>query len=170
MLDYLLENQRHQEDSSRLLSNVIEWVSEVTLSCPTLKTPWTVAHQAPPSMGFFRQEYWSGLPFPPPVDLPNPGIKPMSPALQADSLLSEPSGKSGESRGQRNLARCSRWGRKESWQLSYNTHTHTHTHTQKNNRFGSWFDDPIWFMVKSPFFDVNYLLARALHPFRNDLS
>ena len=49
-------------------------------------------------------------------------------------------------------------------------HTHTHTHTQKNNRFGSWFDDPIWFVVKSSFFDVNYLLARALHPFRNDLS
>ena len=45
-------------------------------------TPWTVADQAPPSMGFSRQEYWSGLPFPPPGDLPNPGIKPGSPALQ----------------------------------------------------------------------------------------
>ena len=41
-------------------------------------TTWTVAHQAPLSMGFSRQEYWSGLPFPPPGDLPNPGIKPMS--------------------------------------------------------------------------------------------
>ena len=41
-------------------------------------TPWTVAHQAPLSMGFFRQEYWSGLPCPPPGDLPNPGIKPVS--------------------------------------------------------------------------------------------
>ena len=52
--------------------------------------PLTVAHQAPPSMGFSRQEYWSGLPFPPPGDLPDPGIEPMapaSPALQADSLL-----------------------------------------------------------------------------------
>ena len=53
-------------------------------------TPWTVAHQAPLSMGFSRQEYWSGLPFPSPGDLPDPGIKPGSPALQADSLPSEP--------------------------------------------------------------------------------
>ena len=53
-------------------------------------TPWTVAHQAPPSMGFSRQEYWSGLPFPSPGDLPHPGIKPRSPALQADALTSEP--------------------------------------------------------------------------------
>ena len=44
-------------------------------------TPWTVAHQAPPSMGFSRQEYWSGLPFPSPGDLPDPGIEPVSPAL-----------------------------------------------------------------------------------------
>ena len=43
--------------------------------------PWTVAHQAPPSMRFSRQEYWSGLPFPSPGDLPNPGIEPGSPAL-----------------------------------------------------------------------------------------
>ena len=56
-------------------------------------TPWTVAHQAPLSMGFSRQEYWSGLPFPFPGDLPNPGIKPWSPALQADALPSEPPGK-----------------------------------------------------------------------------
>ena len=50
-------------------------------------TPWTVAHQAPPSMGFSRQEYWSGLPFPTPGDLPNPGIEPtslMSPALTGE--------------------------------------------------------------------------------------
>ena len=56
-------------------------------------TPWTVAYQAPPSVGFSRQEYWSGVPFPSPGDLPNPGVKPRSPALQADSLLSEPPGK-----------------------------------------------------------------------------
>ena len=56
-------------------------------------TPWTVAHQAPLSMGFPSHEYWNGLPFPPPGDLPDPGIKPRSPALQADSLPSEPPGK-----------------------------------------------------------------------------
>ena len=55
-------------------------------------TPGTVAHQAPLSMGFSRQEYWSGLPFRPPGDLPDPGIQPASPALQADSLPSEPPG------------------------------------------------------------------------------
>ena len=51
-------------------------------------TPWTVAHQAPPSMGFSRQEYWSGLPFPSPGDLPHPRIEPTSPALQADAFTS----------------------------------------------------------------------------------
>ena len=51
-------------------------------------TPWMVAYQASPSMGFSRQEYWSGLPFPSPGDFPNPGIQPRAPALQA--LLSEP--------------------------------------------------------------------------------
>ena len=56
-------------------------------------TPWTVAYLAPQSMDFSRQEYWSGLPFPSPGDLPNPGIKPGSPALQADTLPSEPPGK-----------------------------------------------------------------------------
>ena len=55
----------------------------------TLATPWTVARQAPLSMGFSRQIYGSGLPFPSPGDLPNPGIKPASPALQVDSLLTE---------------------------------------------------------------------------------
>ena len=61
----------------------------VAQSCPTLAAPWTVALQAPLSMGFFRQENWSGLPFPSPGDLPDPGIEPtspMSPALQVDSL------------------------------------------------------------------------------------
>ena len=64
----------------------------VTQSYPTLATPWTVARQAPLSMGFFRQEYWGGLPFPTPGDLSDPGIEPRSPALQAGSLLSEPPG------------------------------------------------------------------------------
>ena len=58
-----------------------------------LVTPWTVARQAPPSMGFSRQEYWSGWPFPSPGDLPDPGIEPRSPALQADTVTSEPPGK-----------------------------------------------------------------------------
>ena len=55
--------------------------------------PWTVAHQAPPSMGFSRQEYWSWLPLPSPGHLPDPGIEPRSPTLQADALTSEPKGK-----------------------------------------------------------------------------
>ena len=66
--------------------------ASVTQSCPTLCDPWTVAHQAPLSMGFSRQEYWSGLPLPTPGDLPDPGIEPRSPALQADSLLFESEG------------------------------------------------------------------------------
>ena len=66
----------------------MKWLSRVQL----FATPWTVAHQAPPSMGFSRQEYGSGLPFPSPADLPNPGIEPRSPALQADTLTSEPPG------------------------------------------------------------------------------
>ena len=53
-------------------------------------TPWTITYKAPLSMEFSRQEYWSGLPFPSPGDLPDPGIKPGSPALQTDTLLSEP--------------------------------------------------------------------------------
>ena len=55
-------------------------------------TPWTVAHQAPPPVGFSRQEYWSRLPFPSPGDLADPGIEPRSPALQANALTSEPPG------------------------------------------------------------------------------
>ena len=55
-------------------------------------TAWAVAYQAPPSMEFSRQEYWSGLPFPSPGDLPDPGVETGSPTLQADTLLSEPPG------------------------------------------------------------------------------
>ena len=58
-------------------------------SCPILVTPWTEALQVHLSMGFSRQVYWSGLPFPSPEDLPDPGIELSSPALQADSLLTE---------------------------------------------------------------------------------
>ena len=60
---------------------------------PLFATPWTAAHQAPLSMEFSRQEYWSGLPCPPPGDLPNPGAEPRSPALYVDSLPAEPPGK-----------------------------------------------------------------------------
>ena len=71
-----------QESESQSLSHVQLFV-----------TPQTVAHQAPLSVEFSRQEYWTGLPFPSPGDLPNPGIEPGSLALQADSLPSEPPGK-----------------------------------------------------------------------------
>ena len=120
-------------------------------------TVWTVAHQAPLCMEFSGQKYWSGLPCPPPGDLPNPGIKPRSLALQEDSLPSEPPGKlpcvcmcvcvyiythiygrrkwqptpvflPGESHGQRSLADYSPWGCKELDMTERLTHTHTHTH------------------------------------------
>ena len=73
--------------------------SKCCVSCSVISdsaTPWTVAPQAPLSMGFSRPEYWSGLPFPSPGDLPDPGTEPMSPlspALQADSLPTKPLGK-----------------------------------------------------------------------------
>ena len=66
--------------------------------CPSFATPWTVAHQAPLSMGFSRQEYWSGLSFPPPGDLPDPGMEPtslMCPALAGGFFTTEPPGKPG---------------------------------------------------------------------------
>ena len=75
--------------SSLLLKVKVKSLSRVRL----FAIPWTVAYQAPPSTGFSRQEYWSGLPFPSPGNLPNPGIEPWSPAFQADALTSEPPGK-----------------------------------------------------------------------------
>ena len=82
---------------NRLLWHVYQWKwkVKVKLLSPVwlFATLWTVAHQAPPSMGFSRQKYWSGLPCPSPGDLPNPRIEPRSPALWADALLSEPPGK-----------------------------------------------------------------------------
>ena len=73
---------------------IYEKVKVKSLSCVRLfATPWTVTYQALRSMGFSRQEFWSGVPFPSPGDLPNPGIEPGSPALQTDALLSEPLGK-----------------------------------------------------------------------------
>jgi hypothetical protein len=70
-------------------------------SCLTLVTPWTVACQVPLSMGFSGQEFWTGLPFPSPGDLPDPGIEPASPVLHKHILLTEPPGK----------ARWGVWGR-----------------------------------------------------------
>ena len=70
------------------LGSEVKSISHVQL----FATPWTVAHQPPRSMRFSRQEHWSGFPFPSPGDLPDPGIKPRSPALQADALTSEPPG------------------------------------------------------------------------------
>ena len=67
--------------------------SEVAQSCPTLCDLGSGAYWAPPSMGFSRQEYWSGLSFPSPGDLPDSGIEPRSPAVEADALTSEPAGK-----------------------------------------------------------------------------
>ena len=61
-----------------------------SLSRVQLATPWTVAHQVSLYMGFSRQEYWNGLPFPFPGDFPDPGMEPRSPSLQADVLTSEP--------------------------------------------------------------------------------
>ena len=79
---------------SALSMDTMKKVKVKSFSCVRLfATPWTIDYQAPPSMGFSRQECWSGLPFPSPGDLPDPGIELRSPALQADALLSEPPGK-----------------------------------------------------------------------------
>ena len=67
------------------------WSIFIQFACQCRR--WTVTHQTPLSMEFSKQEYWSGLPFPSPKDLPDPELKPQSPALQADSLLSDPLGK-----------------------------------------------------------------------------
>ena len=75
--------------SIKLINSEVKSLSRVQL----FVTPWTAASQAPPSVGFSRQEYWSGLPFPSAWDLPDSGIEPGSPALQADSLLTELLGK-----------------------------------------------------------------------------
>ena len=74
-------------------TEVCECVCQLLISVQVFVTPWTVAHQAPLSIESSRQEQWSGLPFPSPGHLPNPGIEPGSPALQTDSLPSELPGK-----------------------------------------------------------------------------
>ena len=81
-----------QQAKKKISTHKLKWVKSLSRVW-VFATPWTAACQAPPSMGFSRQEYWSGLPFPSPGDLPNPGIEPRSPTLQADALTSEPPGK-----------------------------------------------------------------------------
>ena len=87
-LTYAVILKDHFNDSDHFRS--VQSLSRVQL----FATPRTVARQAPLSMGFSRQEYWSGLPVPSPEDLPDPGIEPRSPVLQADSLPSEIQGRS----------------------------------------------------------------------------
>ena len=96
-------------------------------------TLWTVAHQASLSMGFSKPEYWSELPFPSPEDLPNPGIEPMSPALQADSLPTEQRGKPKEG-SMCNSIQITKFilSKKVTHLRTLKvTYTHTHTHTHK---------------------------------------
>ena len=76
-----------------------ESVSHSAMSSSVPMTPWSVAHQAPLPHEFSKQEHWSGLPCPPPEDLPNPGIEPGSPALQVDSLPPELPGKHSRAEG-----------------------------------------------------------------------
>ena len=85
-----LYNGKYYARNTMMDKKVSEWVKLLSLVW-LFATPWTVAHQAPPFMGFSRQEYWSGLSFPSPGDLPNPRIEPRSP----DALTSEPPGKPG---------------------------------------------------------------------------
>ena len=93
LLTFSLRQHWFQSNVRRPQRTVSEVEVELLNSIRLFATPWTVAHQAPLSMGFSRQEYWSGLPFPSPGDLPNPGIEPGSPILQADALPSELPGK-----------------------------------------------------------------------------
>ena len=83
---------RVQQKVWRSLHHKRWWFSCEVVS-NSFATPWTVAHQAPLPMGFFRQEYWNGLPFPSPGDLPNPGIEPTSPTLAGRFFTTEPPGK-----------------------------------------------------------------------------
>ena len=96
----LSELQMEREERLAMKTKFVEDINEIgslggkdDKSCPTLAIPWITACQAPLSMGFSRQEYWSGLSCPSPGDLSYPGIEPRSPALQADSLLTELQGK-----------------------------------------------------------------------------
>ena len=121
-----------EEVKLSLFPSDVIWVVVVLITklCPILLTPWTVACQAPLSMGFFRQEYWSGLPFPSPGALPNTKIKHTSPALQMDSLLIEPSGKPTTTKPPPSDVILHTENPKGYTHTHTHTHIHTHTHTQ----------------------------------------
>ena len=88
------ERQKRAEGVFKeIMAEKAKWKYKLLICVQLFSSPWSVAHQAPLSMGFSRQEYWSGQSFPSPGDLPDPGIKSRSPAFQVDSLPSEPSGK-----------------------------------------------------------------------------
>ena len=87
--DFKITQKHTRRCSASLVTKWVKSLSRVRL----FATPWAVAYQAPPSVGFSRQECWSGLPFPSPGDLLDPGIEPGSPELQVDTLPSEPPGK-----------------------------------------------------------------------------
>ena len=90
-LGYLGRSRGWEEKRSSTSFFILSYPRKKSFSCVRLfATLWTIAHKAPPSMGFSRQEHWSGLPFPSPGNLSNPGMKPGSPALQVGSLPSEP--------------------------------------------------------------------------------
>ena len=90
----LIKRNTHLLKSASSLVELVTYIHMFVLGCVQLsEIPWTSACQAPLSMEFSRQEYWSGLPFSPPRDLFNTGIKPRSPTYQADSLPTEPPGK-----------------------------------------------------------------------------
>ena len=90
MFPGLVENTNLEIQKAQQRIFIVKFLTQKKVKVKSLSrvrlfaTPWTVAHQAPLSMGFSRQEYWSGLPFPSPGDIPDPGIEPRSPVLQAD--------------------------------------------------------------------------------------
>ena len=87
--------KKKEEEKEDKINNVLFFCVFSRQDISDSVTPWTIAHQTPLSMGFSRQERWSGLPCLPLGDLPDPGIEPGSPALQTDCLLSEPPAKQG---------------------------------------------------------------------------
>ena len=100
--EWLVSNYKYLWELNYLNWQLVQWTKIlwkpyhmfISLSCVwVFATPWTAAHQGSLSMGFSRQEYWSGLPFPSPGDPPNPRMEPGSPVLQVDSLPPEPPGK-----------------------------------------------------------------------------
>ena len=128
-------------------------------------TPWTVVYQAPPSMGFSRQEYWSGLQFPSPRDLPDQGIEPGSPAFQADALTSEPPGKPMKNLVQLSSASlcnpmdCTMPGFPVHYQLLELTQTHIH---QVGDAFSSSvfpFSSHLWSFPESGSFPMSQFFA-----------